>query len=226
MWPPRSHLLIRPLRADKHLLTSLFDNINPLTDGCHLTGVFSCLAFVADNYTHADNMWTHFQCLSVASVPVTIPPLPFSPPFTSHFQCIQHLTGPDSQQCREAFRGPIKSLFSPLHLWKRVYHWGPSLYPVLVTSFHILPAWPPLAHYIFLLLFISWTDPSIYKGQASAVNAIFFIMVQFISSKFIFKRKKSDYFKKKSISYLYSLIIYCVISAAFLSRMDELSGGV
>lgn len=108
MWPPHSHLLTHPLTADKHLLASLFDNINPSTDGCHLTGVFSCLAFVADNYTHTDNMWTHFQ----ASVLVTIPPLPFSPPFTSHFQCIQHLTGPDSQQCREAFKEPIKSLFS------------------------------------------------------------------------------------------------------------------
>lgn len=69
MWTPSSEvvLFIRHLTADKHLLKSLFANITLSTEG-----VWSCLAFVIDNYTGADNMWTHFQCLSVA--PVSIRP--------------------------------------------------------------------------------------------------------------------------------------------------------
>lgn len=68
----------RPLTADKHLLKSLFDNMKPWTDGCHLIGIFEPPGLMI---THALITWTHCQCLSVASAPVTVPPLPISPPF-------------------------------------------------------------------------------------------------------------------------------------------------
>lgn len=99
-----------PLTADKHLPEALFDNISLSTEGCHLTGGLSCLVFVTDNYTCADNMWTHFQCLSVASVP----PLSFHPPFASHFHCIRRLT--ERRQCRGSQKNADKVSFFLLHL--------------------------------------------------------------------------------------------------------------
>lgn len=149
--------------------------------------------------------------------------------FSSHFQCIQHLTGPDSQQCGVVFKGLIKSLF-PLSIYKKEF---------IIKAHLSIQSSPP--HSIFfphgrLLLAIFFssspspqltllpTFPLQGTGQSlfCAVNAIFFriIMDLFIPSKFIFKIL--FFLQSINISSLYSVISSCVIFSTTLSRMDEL----
>lgn len=152
----------------------------------------------------------------------SIPPLRFYPPFTSHFHCIQHLT--DRQQCRGS-QNADKSLFFFSIYKKRAYHWAPSLYPVLSTSFHILPAWPLLARYLFLL-FISQTDPSVYfpsqRDRPEPVCAGNPISIRLITVKSPLQNSSFFSDRFKNICYcLYSLISTGVMSSASLLHTGE-----
>lgn len=100
---------------------------------------------------------------------------------------------------------PIKSLFFFSISKKRAYHWASSLYPLLATSFPILPAWPPLARYLFLL-FIFPTDPSVYfpsqRDRPEPVCAGNAISIRLIAVKSFLQNSsflRFDFLKKKSL---------------------------
>lgn len=156
---PSSEVLcfIRHLTADKSLLGSLFANIALSTEGClltadkHLLRSLLCLAVLPSKLKTVTSQafsaaWslsliiTHvlITCGPIFSVflwPLcpSIPPLPFYPPFTSHFHSIQQLT--DRQQWRGSQNADKASFYSFPSIKKSL-----SLSPISLSSpRHLIP---------------------------------------------------------------------------------------